>query len=113
MIFSVFYDFTIYYDFTILRFFAKKNFSGPAIRVPVGCRRSQELRGSPELQNGGLRAPEEAWDGFLLFCLRHFSVKCGRFLCVWGLSWWLQEVSSSVPGGARTSGEAQSFRTVA
>jgi hypothetical protein len=28
--------------------------------------RSQEVRGSPELQNGGLRALEEAWDGFLL-----------------------------------------------
>ena len=28
--------------------------------------RSQELRGSPELQNGGLRALEEAWDDFLL-----------------------------------------------
>ena len=33
--------------------------------------RSQEVRGSPELQNGGLRALEEAWDDFLLeafFC---------------------------------------------
>ena len=28
--------------------------------------RCQELRGSPELQNGGLRALEEAWDDFLL-----------------------------------------------
>ena len=34
-------------------------------------RRSQEVKGSPELQNGGLRALEEAWDDFLLeafFC---------------------------------------------
>ena len=28
--------------------------------------RSQEVRGSPELQNGGLKALEEAWDDFLL-----------------------------------------------
>ena len=27
---------------------------------------SQEIRGGPELQNGGLRALEEAWDDFLL-----------------------------------------------
>ena len=62
--------------------------------------RFQELRGSLELQNGGLRAPEEAWYDF--FRLRHFPVKCGRFLCVWGVSWWLQEVraaSKDVPGG--------------
>ena len=31
-----------------------------------GPRRSLEVRGSPELQNGGLRALEEAWDDFLL-----------------------------------------------
>ena len=33
--------------------------------------RSLEVKGSPELQNGGLRALEEAWDDFLLeafFC---------------------------------------------
>ena len=30
-------------------------------RVELGPRRSQELRGSPELQNGGLRALEDAW----------------------------------------------------
>ena len=30
----------------------------------LGPRRSQEVRGSPELQNGGLRALEEAWDDF-------------------------------------------------
>ena len=28
--------------------------------------RSQEVRGSQELQNGGLRALEDAWDDFLL-----------------------------------------------
>ena len=28
--------------------------------------RSQEVKGSPELQNGGLKAVEEAWDDFLL-----------------------------------------------
>ena len=38
--------------------------------VPEGVElrpwRSLEVRGSPELQNGGLRALEEAWDDFLL-----------------------------------------------
>ena len=36
--------------------------------VPEGVElrpwRSLEVRGSPELQNGGRRALEEAWDGF-------------------------------------------------
>ena len=39
--------------------------------VELRSRRSLEVRGSPELQNGGLRALEEAWDDFLLeafFC---------------------------------------------
>ena len=43
--------------------------------VPGGVKlrplRSHEVRGSPELQNGGLRALEEAWDDFVLeafFC---------------------------------------------
>ena len=56
MIFSVFYDF---YDFCEI--------SVPGIRVLLAAGdaeqhlwRSQELRGSPELQNGGLRALEEA-----------------------------------------------------
>ena len=42
--------------------------------------RSQEVRGSPQLQNGGLRALEEAW--MTTFCLRHFPVK---FLAIF---WW-------------------------
>ena len=59
-------------------------------------------RGSGEAlsSNGGLRALEEAW--ITTFCLRHFPVKSGRFLCVWGVSWWLQEASAAskeVPGG--------------
>ena len=45
-------------------------------------RRSQEVEGSLELQNGGLRALEEAW--MMTFCLRHFSVKSGRLLCFRG-----------------------------
>ena len=57
--------------------------------------RSQEVKGSLELQNGGLRALEEALDDFL------FSVKSVRFLCSRGVSGWLQEVSSCVPGGPR------------
>ena len=34
--------------------------------VELRPRRSQEVKGSSELQNGGLRALEEAWDDFLL-----------------------------------------------
>ena len=71
--------------------------------VELRPRRSLEVRGSPELQNGGLRALEEAWDDFLL---EAFSVKSGRFLCFWGVSRWLQEVSSCVLGGPWRSGEA-------
>ena len=44
--------------------------------------RSLEVRGSPELQNGGLRALEEAWDDFLLEAFScqvwSFSVLLGR-----------------------------------
>ena len=41
------------------------------LQVPPGDvglrpRRSQEFRGSPDFQNGGLRALEEAWDDFLI-----------------------------------------------
>jgi len=50
--------------------------------VELRPRRSLEVRGSPELQNGGLRALEEAWDDFLLeafFCqVWSFSVLLGR-----------------------------------
>ena len=42
-------------------------------------RRSQEVRGSPELQNGGPRALNKAW--LTTSWLRHFPVKSGRFLC--------------------------------
>ena len=45
-------------------------------------RRSQEVRGSSELQNGSLRALEEAW--MTTFRLTHFPVKSGRVLCFWG-----------------------------
>ena len=45
------------------------------------------MEGSLELQNGGLRALEEAWNDFLI---EAFSVKPRRFLC--------PEVSS---GGSR------------
>ena len=70
--------------------------------------RFQEVRGSPELQNGGLRALEEAWDDFLI---EAFSRQ------VWSFSVLLKRpgglVSIWVPGGPRSSGEAQSPRTVA
>ena len=65
--------------------------------------RSQEVKGSLELQNGGLRTLEEALDDFLLeafFCqVRLFSV--------------LPEVSICVPVGSWRSREAKSSRTVA
>ena len=44
--------------------------------------RSEEVRGSPELQNGGLRALEEAWDDVLIEAdscqVWLFSVLLGR-----------------------------------
>ena len=59
--------------------------------VELRPRRSQEVRGSPELQNGGLRALEEAW--MMTFRLRHFPVKSGRFLCLFGrVQGWPREV---------------------
>ena len=54
--------------------------------VELRPRRSQEVKGSPELQNGGLRALEDAWDDFLLeaFCCQvcSFFVLLGRFKLV-------------------------------
>jgi len=50
--------------------------------VELQPRRYQEVRGSPQLQNGGLRALEEALDDFLFeafFCqVGLFSVFLGR-----------------------------------
>ena len=50
--------------------------------VELHPQRSQEVRGSPELQNGGLRALEEAWDDFLIEAFSCqvwlFSVLLGR-----------------------------------
>ena len=72
--------------------------------------RSLEVRGSLELQNGGLTALEDAWDDFQV---EAFSCQVWSFLCFWGVSRWLLQVSSCVSGGPRKSGEAQSARTVA
>ena len=52
-------------------------------RAELGPGRSQELRGSPELQNGGLTALEDAW--MTISRLRHFPVKSGCFLCFWSV----------------------------
>ena len=49
--------------------------------VKLCPRRSQEVKGSPELQNGGLRALEEAWDDFLL---EAFSCQVCSFFVVLG-----------------------------
>ena len=63
--------------------------------VKLCPRRSQEVKGSPELQNGGLRGLEEAWDDFLLEAFScqvcSFSMLLGRLklvpevveLCPW------------------------------
>ena len=56
--------------------------------------RSLEFRESEELQNGGLRAVEEAWT--MTSRLRHFSVKFGRILCFRGVGG-----SRSEAGGSR------------
>ena len=72
--------------------------------VELRPRRSQEVRGSPQLQNGGLRALEEAW--VTTSCLRHFPVKSGRLLCFWGVSRSLEELTSCDPGNPWRSGEA-------
>ena len=51
--------------------------------LELGPRRSQELRGGPKLQNGGLRALEDAY--MTISRLRDFLVKSGRFLCFWSV----------------------------
>ena len=60
---------------------------GSSLQVAPGSvelrpRRSLEVRGSLQPQNGGLRALEEAW--MATFGLRHFLVKSGVFLCFFG-----------------------------
>ena len=50
--------------------------------VELRPRRSQQVRGSLQPQNGGLRALEEAW--MATFGLRHFPVKSDVFLCYFG-----------------------------
>ena len=44
-------------------------------------KKSQDVRGSLDLQHGSLRALEEVW--MTTFSLRHFPVKSGRFLLLW------------------------------
>ena len=54
-----------------------------------GQGQSIEVQGSLELQNGGLRALEEAW--MTTSSLRYFSVKSGCFLCIFGrVQGWLR-----------------------
>ena len=76
--------------------------------APVGVklrpRRSQEVRGSLELQNGGLRALEEAW--MTTFRLRHFLLSLVVVCASFGASRWLQEVSSYAQGDLRSLGKA-------
>ena len=49
--------------------------------VKLCPRRSQEVKGSPELQNGGLTVLEEVWDDFLL---EAFSCQVCSFSVVLG-----------------------------
>jgi len=72
--------------------------------VGLRPRRSQEVRGSLDPQNGGLRALEEAW--MTTFSLRHFLSSLVIVCPSFGASRWLQKVSSCVQGGLRRSGEA-------
>ena len=69
-------------------------------------RRSMEVRGSPRLQNGSLRALEEAWNDFLLEAFScqvwSFSVLLGRFQVAPGDV----ELRPRRPGGPWRSGEA-------
>ena len=58
-------------------------------------RSSQDFRGSPELQNGCLRALEEAWGDLLV---EAFSCQVWSFLCFEAVSEVLQEVWSCVSG---------------
>ena len=86
----IFGDFDNFRDFLILR-------PGSSPLLPW---RSQDVGGSSQLWNGGLRALEEAWDDFLLeafFC----QVWFGRFLCSWGVPGGLPEVSICVLGGLK------------
>ena len=70
--------------------------------VELRPRRSQEVRGSHELQNGGLRGLEEAWGNFLreaFFCqVWSFSVLLGR---LWGVVSWVSGGSGLDAGGRR------------
>ena len=71
--------------------------------VELCPRRSLEFRGRPELQNGALRALEEAWENFLL---EGTSCEVWSFSVFCGVPRWLQEVSSCVSGGPWRSGES-------
>ena len=66
-------------------------FQGSRESVRLASRRSEEVRGSLELQNGGLRALKVAW--MMIVRLRHFPVKFGRFLWFFGhVQGWPREV---------------------
>ena len=78
--------------------------------VELRPRRSQEVKGSPEFQNGGLRVLEEAWDDFLL---EAFSCQVCSFSVLLGRLKLVPQGVELRPGGPWRSGEAESSRTVA
>ena len=78
------------------------------LQVVPGCvelrpRRSLEVRGSPELQNGGLRALEEASEDFLIEAsscqVWSFSVLLGRLQVAHGWSLRLEAESWRLAAG--------------
>ena len=74
-------------------------------------RRSQEVRRILELQNGVLRALEDAW--MTTFRLRHFPFKFGCFLCSVGSCRAGRGRSGKVEGYLRRCREGQSSIIVA
>ena len=86
--------------------------------VELRPRRAQEVRGSPELQNGGLRSLKEAWDNVLIEAVSCqvwlVSVLLGRLQVAPGgvqLRLWRSEevrgslaCSTSFPGGNLVDG---------
>ena len=101
---SIFGDFCDFRDFSILC-------PGSSPLLPCG---SQGLKGSSQVQNGGLIALEDAWNDFLLeafFCqVWSFSVLLGRLWVALEARWSSPESRGSLElqsGGLRALAEAR------
>ena len=76
-----------------------------SLRVLTRSRVVQGGAGKPRAPD---RWPESSGRGLENdFLIEAFFCQVCSFQVVWGISRWLQEVSSCVPGGIRRSGEAQ------